>query len=188
MKIIEPFAPRRGSPVPVVPDYRARAFILAIDPGENTGWALFDWHATLSPFNLIACGIGHPPFGVAQKVFIEMPQFYPRGHKRPNDLIKLAFTAGRLVGASGVVEMGGPSSGFPTGNGYEVIYFLPHEWKGNLPKETCNNRARMRLQPDELAVLGACENVILTYGGGGKSVLHNVLDAIGIGLFAVGRF
>jgi hypothetical protein len=179
MKIIEPLAPRRGSPVPVVPDYPARTFILAIDPGENTGWALFDWPATQRPACLVACGIGHPPFGVAKKVFIEMPQFYPRGHKRPNDLIKLAFTAGRLVGASGVAEMG---------YGYEATYFLPHEWKGNIPKETCNNRARMRLQPDELAVLAACENVILAYGGGGKSVLHNVLDAIGIGLFAVGRF
>lgn len=154
MKLVELFAPRRGTPVPPAFD------LLAIDPGTNTGWAVFGGRAGW----LLACGIGEPPIdSTAARVVIELPQVYPSHPVPPNDLVTLAFLAGRYAGR-------------PAG---EVFTVFPHEWKGNLPKEVCAARVRARLSEDERAVIDACDVP--------KGQKHNVLDAIGIGLFALRR-
>ena len=61
------------------------------------------------------------------------------------------------------------------------VKVFPHEWKGQMPKEVCAARIRNRLNERELDTLDAC----LTKTGAKG---HNVVDAVGIGLYAVDRF
>jgi hypothetical protein len=150
VKPVEPFAARRGTPL------HGSFDLCAIDPGACTGWAAFDGV-------LVACGTGNPPVDRATRVVIELPQVYPRQKVPPNDLITLAFLAGRYAGAS-------------VNEGFTV---LPHQWKGNLPKDVCAAWVRARLSPAERAIVDMC-NVP-------DKQKHNVVDAIGIGLFALGR-
>lgn len=149
--IVKPFAKRRGTPIPGDCD------LLAIDPGAHTGWALFD------DGQLRACGLGNPPVHHADCVIIEIPQVYPAHPVPPNDLITLAFLAGRYAGCATC----------------EVSTVFPHQWKGNLPKNICAARVRSLLLPEERRVVDACDAP--------AKQLHNVMDAIGIGLFALGR-
>jgi hypothetical protein len=151
VKPIESFAKRCGTPLP------ERIDLLAVDPGASTGWAAF------SGDRLAAWGLGDPPVESAGRIAIELPQVYPRQQVPPNDLIALAFLAGRYAGrARGAVST-----------------VLPHQWKGNMPKDVCAARVRARLSPEERAVVDACDVP--------DKQRHNVLDAIGIGLFALGR-
>jgi hypothetical protein len=155
-KRVEPFAARRGTSLPV-----GRPFaLLAIDPGEHTGWAVFDVIGVL-----IGCGLGDPHVERAARVVIELPQVYPQQQVPPNDLIALAFLAGRYASKAG--------------DGAEISTILPHQWKGNMPKDVCAARVRFKLAPEEKAVVDAISVP--------KGQKHNVMDAIGIGLFASGR-
>ena len=151
MEPVKPFAPRKGTALPAACD-----LLLSIDPGLHTGWALFDT-------TLLACGTGDPPTGYAKRLVIEVPEIYPRQPVPPNDLIALAFMAGRYVGR------------------HENAHFvLPKRWKGNMPKEVCAARIEAALTSEEKRILAAC--------GASKGQMHNVIDAIGIGLYALGRF
>jgi hypothetical protein len=159
VKIIEAFSPRRGTPVPP-----GVGFSLSIDPGATTGWALFSSATITAPKRLVACGTGHPPYEGVLHLVIEVPQIYPgKGHVRPQDLVTLAFLAGRLAGCSGVLD---------------TRYCFPHEWKGTLPKEICHARVMKKLSTEEREVIGASEKII------SAGLMHNVLDAVGIGLYA----
>ncbi len=147
---VEPFAKRRGTPL------LRTSVLLAIDPGVHTGWALFDE-------KLLGCGLGDPPTEFALRVVIEIPQVYPAHPVPPNDLITLAFLAGRYAGCATC----------------EVFTVFPHQWKGNLSKEVCGARVRFRLSSEERKVVDELKVPV--------KQLHNAMDAIGIGLFALGR-
>lgn len=157
MKTVEPFAARKGSPVPPGGGRR-----LAIDPGRHTGWALFSTTAFL-----VACGTGEPPLDGVSRLIIECPQIYPNGKARPNDLITLAFMAGRYVGRA----QAGP---FPV----EAKFVLPHAWKGTLPKPVCEARIRLKLNVDERTVVEKCSRVVPA------GHMNDVFDAIGLGMHA----
>jgi hypothetical protein len=98
---------------------------------------------------------------------------YPGGRQkaRPADIIKLATRAGKWEGlVSAFVGL------------EEVEYVEPHKWKGTIAKEVCHARIWSILSADEKATLAkVCEGVA-------PSKRHNVLDAVGIGLWAVGRY
>lgn len=174
MNPIHPFAPRRGSPIPTSNFAHGRR--LAVDPGAqggasrvagtNTGWALFNTTGFL-----IACGTGEPPCGGVSRLVIEVPQAYKPGRLKhaidPGDLIALAFFAGRLVGRVQAGQM-------PV----EAAWVWPHQWKGDLPKEVCENRTKRKLNTTEQAVVAECERNV---PGG---LMNNVFDAIGLGLWA----
>jgi hypothetical protein len=156
MKTVKPFAPRKGSHVPL-----GNGFDLSIDPGIHTGWAL--WSGVIRG-QLIACGTGEPPFEGVRRLVIELPQAYPNSPVPYNDLVTLAFQAGRYAATAGV--------------DLDVQTVWPHTWKGNMPKPVCALRVRSLLFPEELAVLRECEKVVTA------KQMHNVLDAIGVGLHA----
>lgn len=155
MKPVAPFAPRRGSVTP-----NGTGYLVSVDPGAHTGWALWS-HSMFKPV-LLACGVGHPPYENAAKVAIELPQVYPHSPVNPNNLVTLAFLAGRYIG-----DYGG-----------EAEFMYPHEWKSSLPKNVSENRCRMRLSREELAVTAAAEAVVP------KGQQNDMWDSIGIGLVA----
>ncbi len=100
-------------------------------------------------------------------VAIECPQVYdaPKQVGRQSDLIRLAV----VVGA--VLAIARPWC-------KAALLLQPAEWKGQVKKEVMEQRIRERLAPEEL---GAVEDLEL------KTIAHNVIDAIGIGLVRCGR-
>lgn len=140
--------------------------LLAIDPGTDLGWALFGPDRRLS-----RCGFGTPPREGFEEAVIERPKIYPQGRQKanPKDVITLALTAG---------EFGGRCKDANA----TVRYVEPDEWKGgSIPKEIHQPRIWAKLTDAEKSVLDvACK-------GMAPSKRHNVVDAVGIGLWGVGR-
>ena len=135
--------------------------IIAVDPGKNTiAWAAF------TNQSLIAAGIKTDGLvswvaeraGIFSRVIIERPQIYPQSKGDPNDLIDVAITVGLCL----------------TLSQFSTIY-RPREWKGQVPKKIHNARALDKLRPGERHILGELVKN------------HNVIDAIGIGLYYLGR-
>jgi hypothetical protein len=95
---------------------------------------------------------------------VELPQVYIQARQKgdPNDLIHLAAVVGGLCMA------------FEKSS--QRIY-LPAEWKGQVPKDIVHARARARLSEAELGRI-TCRK---------KSLMHNVLDAVALGLKFLGR-
>lgn len=178
----------------------------ALDPGvRGCGVALYDWG------ELVACGYVPNPaewegdaqlgalveMGVAVDVWVEehwpeatrtelsdpwsvvfeWPQVYTAGKLRgdPNDLLPLAGIGMWLWGRRGLDP------------GH--ARYRPAEWKGQLPTggkrgaaDVVEARVRGRLGAEELRVL---EAGLLNVA---RSLRHNVVDAVGIGLHHLGRF
>lgn len=110
-------------------------------------------------------------------IVLEYGQVYQRGEDRtkgdPNVVVL------PLVGVVCVVAAFYPLA--------EVNYVQPHDWKGGLPKEDDNGnnpvelRLRERLDQEELKIFdrGIFE---------AKSLAHNTIDSVGIGMWGLGRF
>lgn len=153
-------------------------YLIAIDPGAHPGYACFfrtlqGWMLTMArDDSMMAPG----PEGI---VVVEHPMIYPkRGRRRgdtkdPNAIVKLAFTAGKQ--AQWAAQRGAP-----------IVTVRPYEWKGQVDKEVTAHRVQKRLQSSpfnlgELSVWDRVQELPETRRNG-------VIDAIGIGLYAVGRF
>lgn len=140
--------------------------LLAIDPGKNTGWARF------GNSKLFAAGKGDPRkeavASTLDLVLIEVPRWYPRERGvDTNDLLDLSVLAGRYAGhyETDLVPV-------------ELVY--PRSWKGTVPWQICNERV--------LAELTEVEKSFLPRRPRKKDVSHDVLDAVGLGLWKLGRF
>jgi len=101
------------------------------------------------------------------QVVVEVPQIYqPRlQHGDQNDLIDVAIITGLVVASA---------SKHCTA---EIVH--PHTWKGNRPKNIDNVLTMLILSLTEQSVIHNC--------GVKKSKLHNILDAVGIGLRTLNR-
>lgn len=95
---------------------------------------------------------------------LEVPQVYRAGQQKgdPDDLLQLAGVDGCVVGLVGADT---------------VRAYLPREWKGQVPKEIHNARVMKELTEEERLSIEPCA----------PSLLHNVIDGIGIGLYFLGR-
>lgn len=135
---------------------------LAIDPGIDTGWALF-----MPSKALVRCGLGAPPTTPVLSVVIEKPQVYRARESKgdPNNLITLAIQVGRYVERFEVL-------------GAKVTLHLPNEWKGQLPKGVMSGRTLKGLSLAEQAVVNHCLQPIA------PSKRHNVMDAVALGVWA----
>ncbi len=130
--------------------------VLAVDPGKTTGWAWF-WMGELKRCGrLPSTRIGELP--IAQLLVIEEPVIRRR-HPRPNDILKLAVLAGEIAGRYTLVRK-----------------VKPEEWKRQLPKKVCWERAKSKLTMNEMRIVKL------------DATDHNVKDAIALGLWALGRF
>ncbi len=155
--------------------------LLAIDPGLNAcGCAWFrhgvltcarlsghvspTWHSVPQRAASTA-GEVSGDFGVPERLVIEWPQVYRLGGRAgadPNDLLGLAAVAGAVAA-----------------HYYDatINVYKPAEWKGQVPKEVHHARIMRFLSDAEKLAIPKLP----------KTKLHNVLDAIGLGLFHLGR-
>ena len=102
-------------------------------------------------------------------VVVEFPQVYRGAQAKgdPRDLLALAAVDGAVVGI--LQQMFGE---------VESHRIFPREWKGQVDPDECVRRVQAKLTPKETALVELpC-----------ASLAHNTWDAIGIGLFAAGRF
>lgn len=137
--------------------------LLAIDSGANQGWALFT-----DSKHLIACGVGQPPLDPVSKVVVEKPR--SKGNTVPlHDIIVLAIRAGEIGGV------------LRKQHGVEPKYIEPSTWKGSLPKARSNEITWSKLTPAEKSIVATAGQKMAV------SKRHNMLDAIGIGLYEVMR-
>jgi hypothetical protein len=103
-------------------------------------------------------------------IAVEWPRIYAsriregKTKSDPNDLLA-------LCGVDGALAMAYPYT--------PVDCFVPSDWKGQLKKQPCHARIRSRLSEAEREVMDAITPA---------SLAHNVFDAIGVGLFRLGRF
>jgi hypothetical protein len=142
--------------------------LLAVDPGADAGWARYRDNGILE-----ACGLNtHAMTQDITRCVIERPMIYPGGRQkaRPNDIIKLAVRAG---------EWGGRVDAHV---GIQSEYVEPHKWKGTIAKDACHARIWATLTPDERTIVDKAST------GVAPSKRHNILDAVGIGLWSVGRY
>ena len=132
--------------------------VLGVDPGKHKcGWGVYS-----------ANGIGLFGYTTAQGmpfewdldgVVIELPQIYThRGSKGdPNDLIPLAFEAGKVAYRYKRIP---------------VVTRLPAEWKGQVPKTIMQNRL-LEQMPD-------LEQLLSVYT---KEQRHNVYDGLMLAMY-----
>lgn len=135
---------------------------LAIDPGKDTGWALFS-----SEKSLLTCGVGRPPYERGRFTLIERPQIYSAKHMKgdPNDIITLAINVGEHKARSEDV-------------GAVVQMVLPQEWKGQVPKEIHGRRILAACTEQDMRVVTTASAMLP------GSKVHNMIDAIGLGQWA----
>lgn len=140
--------------------------VIAIDPGTISGVAYFE-DGELESVELIKapwevlCLYDYPR---PLKVVCEFPVIYPghRGKGSGNDLLTVARIAGKLTGFAENPE-----------------FVAPKTWKGNVPKKIMLDRIFLRLSAEERKIIDALKAP--------KAEKHNAIDAIGIGLWKLGR-
>ncbi len=146
-------------------------------PGNNTGAATFKDRL------LFGCGLHTRDLAPAWSeerapdvLFIEFPRVRPDDLQDPrravavcNDLLQLARCAGQWEQA--VSEIKGPN--------FERHFRDAPGWKKQTPWEIHNRRVLAALTPDERRLLDEQELP--------ASKIHNVIDAIGMGLWVYGR-
>jgi hypothetical protein len=138
--------------------------LVSIDPGsEHAGYAIWT-NKLLGWCGLVDTWGSHIQ---GSKCVCELPRIYPGGKtKRPNDIIILAISAGRLT---------------QPWDKKDVSWVPPRTWKGQVEDDILYDRIRGFLDPLELDTANrACANL-------SKSVSHNVWDAIGLGLYHLKR-
>lgn len=155
------------------------ANLLSIDPGfRYFGFALF------SEGSLIRAGLsktssekwevweGQPPdftnlIEIVQSLVwkdkvavIEFPQVY-KETPNPNDIVKLASACGAYTAILQSL-------------GFTVSWVKPKDWKGTVPKEIMLKRILAKLETSEYAFIENPKD-------------HNIIDAIGVGLWKLNR-
>jgi hypothetical protein len=101
------------------------------------------------------------------RLVCEWPTVYPGSRAEdPNDLLPLTACVGAVAALT-------QASSFST--------LAPREWTSGRPKDVNHRRILKRLSPAEQGVLDAGLAPVE------KNLRHNVLDAVGIGLYALDR-
>lgn len=141
--------------------------VIAIDPGKRSGFAVFNGGALAVAGTLDEAEIlDRPPCSLGGVAVIEVPVVYPTRKVDANDLIDLAVLVGDL-------------RGYYRRTGFEVRLVRPRTWKGTVPKDIHGRRV--------LAALSAEERALLPRRPRAKNYDHNMLDAVGLGLWQLKR-
>jgi len=143
--------------------------VLAIDPGAKTGWALS------RDQTIVAAGLVRLDKGDRMRVFADLAEVWcelpcwQRGDTpaRINDLFVTARRAGALV-----------VQACPDIDPETVHWISPHLWKHSVDKALHNSRVLKRMTDQEKALIGDVP----------VALVNNVLDAIGLNMYATGRY
>lgn len=140
--------------------------LIAIDPGKTSGFAEFHNGKLVEAMALSEREIlTKSPVGRGVCV-IELPVVYPTRNVPAADLIDLAVLVGDL-------------RGLYRRHAFETVLVKPRTWKGTTPKAIHHKRL--------LAALASEERDRLPLRPRAKNYDHNMLDAIGIGLWQLTR-
>lgn len=142
--------------------------LISIDPGKkSSGIAVFENDILIdcclqqspSLFNILLPSISN--------VVIEKPQIYKQQLWKgdPNDLVEVAIVVGKYIQLFEECDI------------VETVY--PRLWKGQRPKAVDNNYT--------LSILSDGERDIFNNVDIPRHLQHNIIDAIGIGLWKLGR-
>lgn len=113
---------------------------------------------------------GLRPGGVKLSVAVERPRWFPnRRDIDANDILDLSVMVGRIEAAYLIC-------------GAEVELVPPRDWKGTVRYDISNRRVLAALYPQEKALVPRKPRATK------EPYDHNILDAIGLGLWKVGRF
>lgn len=144
--------------------------LVALDPGKvNMGWAQYRDGV------LASCGLttAHSPASHARGLahladpdVLVLEQMAPRDLPNAADLIAVAHSGAYVAGALRPVVLHYPTA---------------LEWKGSVPKRIHHDRLAAKLTPAERAVVA--EVAVRVPAG----LLHNVWDAVGLGLWGLRR-
>lgn len=149
--------------------------LISIDPGNKTGWAVFANRVLVragvdKKSDLFRATAPTIPGGIilAQEtlVLVELPRWYPHDHKDVNDLLDLCVLVGEV-------------KRFYESQSCAVELVFPRTWKGTQPKDVCGRRVLASLTPDEVALLPKRPRA--------KDHDNNMVDAVGLGLWKLGR-
>ena len=140
--------------------------LVAIDPGKTSGFAEFHHGKLIEAMPLSEREIlERSPVGRGVCV-IELPVVYASRNVPAADLIDLAVLVGDL-------------RGLYRRHGFETVLVKPRTWKGTTPKAIHHKRV--------LGALTAEERAILPRRPRAKNYDHNMLDAVGLGLWQLTR-
>lgn len=166
---------------------------LFIDPGlRGLGAALFSKEGTARRAvyieNPVASGRGYEVYAalakavavefspyIVHELHIEMPLIYGTVHKKgdPNDVVDCV-----AVGAAVAVALQEQDCG-----PFRVFSVPPSSWKGQLEKKAMTERIISKLTEEEVDLVAREKANFATP----VSLMHNVYDALGIGLHYFGR-
>lgn len=175
--------------------YPGAEVMIAIDPGlDGTGWALWsnDESLTDTPHIPLAVGTARAPregelayrcSELWDKIHHQLTAertYLPLVWRRASTYVFLEIPQHFASSARGIAAQAGAvyALAFLVGffaakfQGCSVIVFTPNEWKGQLPKEVVERRLRKKLG-SSFDTLG---------------IKTHAIDAVGIGMHAIGRF
>ena len=101
---------------------------------------------------------------VSEKCIIEHPRVYPGSAQQkgdPNDLLDVCAVGAAIASICEVAT--------------DTVF--PSDWKGQVPKEMMTERISKAITPEERLTIEKCP----------ATLMHNVVDAVGIGFHALGR-
>lgn len=152
--------------------------LLTLDPGKVVGWATF-YGARLRDLGVFEDTQTHAfrdllNFHRPEQALIEIPRVYPVAKWKgdPNDLIKVAVSAGILMG---IIFEGCP------GRIANVENVFPHTWKGSRPKKIDHTLTLKTLTVEEREIFDAAIKRI------GKTKAEHAVDAVSMGLWKLER-
>lgn len=163
--------------------------LYAIDPGvHSSAVAMFRDGALMATAETHRWSYGS--WAGPGSIVVEIPRVYPKDPRKGNDLIDLAAAGMRLAGQIEASCIGH----------VVLTTVFPRQWKGQIPKPIHHSRMITKLSPIEKDILlalkpdldqhirTACETYAETRQVRGYSNrIHNVLDAVALGLTKIGR-
>ena len=158
---------------------------LACDPGECLGiaWGVDDRlvacdASTPSGVLVVPACINGQTFVAPSRALFELPKYY--GAKAYGHPAKATAIANSLIRESVTL---GEWKRQARALGFECEEFFPRDWKGQVKKRTMCKRVIARLTRDERRMVSATLKQMKL----APSKTHNVLDAIGMFFWKVGR-
>jgi hypothetical protein len=143
--------------------------LVSIDPGKHLiGWAVWDDSVLtacgLLRFEKLSDVLQYVKSLSPAQIICEVPQVYRMSRSKgdPNDLIDLALTAGVCLACAG-----------------RSMAVRPRAWKGTIDPDVLDARVRRRMG-DHWPFVAGLKDVP-------KSLQHNTVDAVGLGLWCIDR-